>query len=91
MKDGLFSDMYADNYSQSERFRGKELYLPEEEANHYKELMGSLPVSPLNGQFDPTSKFFQTTRPHKDHTRDAHGNYHLLKHHQLHSFLWKII
>ena len=39
MKDGLFSDMYADNYSQSERFRGKELHLPEEEANHYKELM----------------------------------------------------
>ena len=26
----------------------------------------------------PTSKFFQTTHPHKDHTRDAHGNAHLV-------------
>ena len=40
--------------------------------------MGSLPVSPPNGQFVPTSKFFQTTHPHKDHTRDAHGNAHLV-------------
>ena len=34
MKSGLFSDVYADENSQSERFRGKELYLPEEEVNH---------------------------------------------------------
>ena len=28
MKNGLFSDVSADENSQSERFRGKELYLP---------------------------------------------------------------
>ena len=85
------NDAAADENSQSKRVRGKELYLPEEEVSRYKELMGSLPVSPPNGQFVPTHQSFFRQHVLIKITPVMHTATITLLKYQLRSCLWKIM